>query len=137
MYCLIPDICPSGMGWLSESFTESLSDSITNITTDMHVDRQSRKIRVLEAIDEILILTSSVEDDDDFFPSFYQELGGKSKGVQVSPPPSGGGPVCISLQHPPLQISPFQGHLLEDLQLCWPLHGRSGNLNFAPKHLPS
>jgi hypothetical protein len=90
LYHLLPELRPSDTGRLPDSFAESLSDGLTNISTEMHADHWSRETRVSEAIrrktfrerhddriaNEILPIASSV--DDDFIPAVYQELGGKS-----------------------------------------------------------
>jgi hypothetical protein len=86
IYPLLPDLLPSDSGKLPDAFAESLLDGLTNISTEMHADRRSRKTRVSEVTqrktfrerygnriaDKIILITSSV--DDDFLPAFYKDL---------------------------------------------------------------
>jgi hypothetical protein len=92
LYHLLPALAPTNQGHLPDTFAETLADSLTNITVEMHANHHSRETRVSESTrsktfrekygdhitDGILLLTSSSEDDP--LPLFYQELGGKQNG---------------------------------------------------------
>jgi hypothetical protein len=134
IYRLLPDLHPVVQGHLPDSFRSSLSDGLTNIATEMHADRRSREMRVLEATrpntfherywermaDEILLLASAT--DDDFLPAFYQKLGGKSKGESERVLLQREVDQCAEVfDAPPFGVYPFQA--LTSLAYPWPKWG--------------
>jgi hypothetical protein len=91
LYHFLPEVRPTTVP-ASDAFVASMSDGLTHIAAEMHVDRRARDMRAVETlrkktfrykygeriVDILLLLTGA--SDDYLLPTFYQELGGRKKG---------------------------------------------------------